>query len=170
MLRASERYRPLERGKVPDGPGFCIGSGLFVEESAHDVGGGATLSATFPEYPDVSFSIDISGVAQAASEGGLQSRVDGDLGLLGTVAAGARTLRRGQQRYASQDGYLVAISADDDEGYVQKYFWGAEGVPNDWRHPLVEIQLIAGDSGPSPLSDEEIDDLWDRLLEGFRLR
>lgn len=170
VLRATDRYRPLASGEIPDSPGFCIGSGMFVEESARDVGGDATLSAQFPEYPNVSFSIDVSGVVQAAGEGGLQSRIDGDLGLLATVADGAKTLRRGQQRYASQDGYLVAISVDDEDGRVQKYFWGADGVPGNPRQPLIEIELVAGEAGPSSLSDEEIGELWDRLLEGFRLR
>lgn len=170
VLRASGRYRPLAPGEVPDGPGFCVGTGLFEDESARDVGGDATLVAQFPEYSNVSFSVDVSGIAQVAREGGLQSRVDSDLGFLATVASGARTLRRGQKRYASQDGYLIAVSVEDDEGRVQKFFWGTDGVPNDSRQPLVEIQLVAGESGPSPLTDAEMGELWDRLLEGFRLR
>lgn len=170
VLRASERFHPLEPGEVPAEPGFCVGNGMFQEDGPQDIGGDATLVARFPEYPNVTFSVDVSGIAQPSREGGLESRVDGEMGLLSRVATGARTLRRGKQRYASQDGYLVAISVDDEEGRVQKYFWGADGVPNDPRQPLVEIQLMAGESGPSPLSDEALGELWDRLLAGFRLR
>ncbi len=170
VLRASDGFLPLEPREVPAESGFCVGNGIFREVGPRDVGGDATLVARFPDYSNVSFSIDVSGIAQVSREGGFESRVDGEMSLLSQVATGARTLRRGKQRYASQDGYLVAISVDDEDGRVQKYFWSADGVPNDPRHPLVEVQLVAGESGPSPLSDEALGALWDRLLAGFRLR
>lgn len=170
VLRASSRFQPLRRDEVPEGPGFCVGNGLFVEDGVRDVGGDATLVATFPDYPEVSFSIDVSGIVEPSKEGGLQSRIDGEMGLLARVASGARTLRKGSQRYADRDGYLAAISAADEDGPVQKFFWSAEGTPGDARQPMVEIQLMAGDSGPSPLEDDELGALWDRLMAGLRQR
>lgn len=119
-----------------------------------DVGGDATLVATFPDYPEVNFSIDVSGVVEPSREGGLQSRVDGERGL----------------RYAERDGYLAAVSAADEDGPVQKLFWSAEGAPGDVRKPMVEIQLMAGDPGPSPLEDGESGALWDRCMAGLRQR
>ena len=170
VIRASSRFQPLHKDEAPEGPGFCVGNGLFVEDGVRDVGGDATLVATFPDYPEVSFSVDVFGVAEPSREGGLQSRIDGELGLLTRAAPGARTLRTGPQRYAERDGYLVAISASDEGERVQKFFWSAEGIPGDARKPMLEIQLMAGDSGPSPLDDDELGALWDRLLAGLRQR
>lgn len=171
MLRAASGFQPLHEEEIPEGPGFCVGDGLFVEESSGDVGGDATLVATFPEFSGVTFSIDVSGVAAPASkEGGLWTRIARGMGQLARVAAGVRTLRKGTERYAGRRGHLIAISVDDEGERLQKFFWSAEGVPGDARQPTIEIQLMAGASGPSPLGDDEVGALWDSLLAGLRQR
>lgn len=170
VLRASSRFHPLEPGQVPQQSGFCVGNGMFVEDGPDDVGGDATLVAHFPEYPHVTFSVDVSGILSPSKEGGLQSRIDGEMGFLSRIAPGVRTLRRGERPYAGQDGFLMAVAAEDEDGRVVKYFWGADGVPRDRQRPLVEVQLMVGESGPSELSEDEVGALWDSLMAGFRLR
>ena len=167
MLGAASRFQPLHGSRMPEDPGFCVGEGLFAEDGMDDTGGDATLVATFSEYRGVIFSIDVGGVVQTSREGGLRGWVGRGMKRLAQVGMGVRTLRSGVVHHAGRRGRLIAISADDEGERVQKFFWRAEGIPGDARRPAIEIQLLAGESGPSPLEEEQLCDLWDRLLAGL---
>lgn len=173
VTRAADRYVVLPKGSMPNQPGFCVGDGLFQEDGPTDVGGDATLVVKFPEYRNVTFTIDVSGIKQRPKESPLQDRIDGDLALLSRFSSQVNTMLRGKMQYAEQQGYEIGIGApsEDEPGTrMHKFFWGAEGLPNDFRHPFMEVQLITGESGPASLTDEEAEALWKQLMGNLRLR
>lgn len=173
VVGAAGRYSPLQRGEIPEEPGFCIGDGVFREDGPRDVGGDGTSVVRFSQYPNVVFSIDVSGLLERPNESLLEERISADFGLLARLSSNVKTLQRGKARYAEQAGYEVGISApnEDEPGTrMQKFFFGTEGKVRDARHPVLEVQLITGESGPSPLSDEEASVLWKQLVRSLRLR
>ncbi len=173
VARAADRYVPLKNGEVPKQPGFCIGNGLFREDGVHDVGGDATLVVRLREHPSFTFTIDLSGLQRRPKESPLKDRIDGDLALLSQFSSDVKTLRRGKVEYAGQLGYEIDISApsEDHPGTrMQKFFWGAEGILKNHNYPLIEAQLIIGDSGPSALTDDAAQALWLGLMSSLRVR
>ena len=173
VMSAADSYAPFDSEKIPTQPGFCVGDGLFREKNERDVGGDATLLVRFPDYPDVTFSIDIYGLVEQPRTSFLERRMSRGLGFLAGVSRNIRTLRRGRVRYAGQSGYETGIGAPDEDaagGRMQKFVFTAEGVANDPRRPALEVQLITGQSGPSPLADREAAALWERLMNSLRLR
>lgn len=173
VVQVANRYVPLRPGTLPTQPGFCVGDGLFTEEGPHDIGGDATLVVKFKQYPAVSFSIDVSGISQMPKESPLEDRVNGDLGMLAKFSSGVRTIQRGKAAYGGQDGYEIGISTPSEDApgtRMQKFFWGAEGTVNDPRRPHMEVELVTGVSGPSPIDDEQAEALWKQLMSSLRLR
>lgn len=173
VMSAADSYAPFDSGEIPMQPGFCVGDGLFREKNECDVGGDATLLVRFPDHPDVTFSIDIHGLVEQPGTTFLERRMSRGLGFLAGISRNVRTLRRGRVRYAGQSGYVTGIGAPDEEvagGRMQKFVFTAEGVANDPRRPALEVQLITGQSGPSPLTDQETVVLWKRLMDSLRLR
>lgn len=173
LARTVDRYTPLRPNEIPTQPGFCVGDGVFQEDGPQDVGGDATLIVHFLQHPNVTFSVDVAGLMQPSEEPSLEGRISGDLGMLARFSSQVKTLQRGKVRYAGQDGYEIAISAPSegmDGTRMQKFFFGAEGIPRDARHPFMEVQLMTGETGPSPLTDEQAKVLWQELMGSLRLR
>ncbi|MFC3551854.1 T6SS immunity protein Tli4 family protein [Lysobacter cavernae] len=171
LIQTAGRFKPLRPGEVPTSSGFCVGEGLFVEEGRQDVGGRATLYATFPQHPEVKFSVDLSGLHKADNEPSLADRVGGELAHLSSQTQGLNTIRRGKESYGGQLGYEIDISAPrGGGGRIYKYFWSAQGVPKDPLRPFIEAQLITDESAKATLNDEQIDDLWKSMVGSLRLR
>lgn len=173
VLQVADRYVPLKPGALPTQPGFCVGDGLFTEEGPYDIGGDATMVVKFKQYPAVSFNIEVSGLSQKPKESPLEERVNGDLGMLAKFSSGVKTLQRGKAAYGGQNGYEVGISTTSEDApgtRMQKFFWGTEGTVNDPRRPYMEVELVTGVSGPSPIDDEQAEALWKQLMSSLRLR
>ncbi|MDI3260768.1 MAG: T6SS immunity protein Tli4 family protein [Sinobacteraceae bacterium] len=137
-----------------------------------------TLVITLPDHPDVLFSIEANAIEEVdKEEPSLKHRVNDELRMMRANYAGAiHVLERGKLEAAGQKGYQVAISAPYDVvpgTQIRKFFWSADGVPNDVTRPFMEVDLTIQptDDGRSTIhSDAEAKALWEQLIGSLRIR
>lgn len=178
LLSAARQFKPISNRLMPDQPGFCVDGGMFVDNGKPPVNEQFTLVLTFPEHPDVQFSIDANVIDQVnKGEPSLKHRVDDDLRMMrANYAGGIDVLERGSLEAVAQKGYQIGISAPYDVvpgTRIRKFFWSADGVLNDVTRPLLEVDLTIQptDDGKTTIkSDTEAKALWDALIQGIRIR
>lgn len=177
LWKAGEAFQPLTPGELPHKPGFCVEGGMFADSGKPPVREGFTLVVSFTDHPDVRFIIDASAIDQVdKDEPSLRFRVDSELGILRASVSHVHVLERGELTAAGQHGYQIALSAPNDllpNTVVRKFFWSADGVPNDVTRPFMEIDLTIQptDQGKTTItSDAEAKALWKQLLQGIRIR
>lgn len=173
----ASRFVPLKLGEIPQQPGFCIDGGLFVDRGEIDNWEEFTLVVEFPKHPAVRFSIDARAIEQAnREEPPLSERVDGDIAVMREHVDGVRVLDRGKKEIAGQHGYAIAIGAPSDVvpgAQLQKFFWGAEGVPRDVTRPFLEVDMMIEPTEAARSNfadDEQARAFWERLLSSLRIR
>jgi hypothetical protein len=70
----------------------------------------------------------------------------------------------------------VAISAPYDVvpgTTIRKFFWSADGIPNDVSRPFLEVNMTIQptDDGKSTIKDDdEAKALWTQLINSLRIR
>jgi len=178
ILSVASQFRPVDNGVPPAEPGFCIDGAMFANDGKPPVKERFTLVVTFPDHPDVLFSIDANAIDEVdTDEPSLKRRVDGDLRMMrANYAGGVHVLERGKLEAAGQKGYQVGISAPYDVvpgTQIRKFFWSADGVPNDVTRPFMEVDMTIQptDDGKSTItSDADAKALWKSLIQGIRIR
>jgi len=178
LIETASRFEPINNRSIPTKPGFCIDGGMFVDAGKPPVNERFTLVVTFPDHPDVQFSIDANAIDQVnKDEPSLKHRVDDDLKMMrANYSGGVSVLERGEKTVAGQEGYQVAVSAPYDVvpgTRIRKFFWSADGVPNDVTRPFMEVDLTIQptDDGKSTIKDDaEAKALWDTLIRSIRIR
>jgi hypothetical protein len=151
---------------------------MFADTGKPPVRESFTLVVTFPSHPDVRFVIDARAIVKVdKDEPSLKHRVNSELGVLrASVDGHVGVLARGELSIASQDGYQIAISAPYDlvpNTRMLKFFWSADGVPNDVTRPFMEIDMTVQptDDGKSTIKDDsQAKALWQELIQGVRIR
>ncbi|GAA3926629.1 T6SS immunity protein Tli4 family protein [Luteimonas lutimaris] len=172
VLAAVARFTPLASGEVPDSGGFCTGNGMFALKGRNDVGGDTSLYVTFPEYPGLHFSMSLYGLVARGDEPSFLERVGRGLFELRMSGGKVRTLHRGTRTHAGQKGKLVAISMpleNGGEGRAYKYFWHADGVPQDPFRPEIEAEMMT-DTDASSVDGETIEALWQQIMGSLQPR
>lgn len=172
VLAAVARFTPLASGEVPGSGGFCTGNGVFSLKGRDDVGGDASLYVTFPEHPGLHFSLSLYGLVAAGDKPSFLERIGRGLFELGMSGGKVRTLHRGRRTHAGQKGKLVAISMpleDGGSGHAYKYFWHADGVPQDPFRPEIEAELMTG-TDASSVDAETIEALWQQIMGSLQAR
>lgn len=178
MWKAGATFQPLAPGALPHGPGFCVKGGMFADAGKPPVRESFTLVVTFPDHPDVRFTIDANAIDKVdKDEPSLKHRVDSELGVLrASVPGHVSVLERGSLKAPGQDGYQIAVSAPYDlvpNTLMRKFFWSADGVPNDVTRPFMEIDMTVQptNDGPSTIhNDDQAKELWKQLMQGIRIR
>ena len=172
VLAVVSRFAPLASEEVPGSDGFCTGNGVFAIRDRHDIGGDASLYATFPQHPGLRFSLSLYGLVEPVDKPSFLERVGRGLFELAASGGKVRTLHRGSREYAGQKGKLVAISMPAEDGSDQrayKYFWHAEGKPLDPFLPEIEAELMTDTDGTSVDADT-IDALWEQVMGSLQAR
>lgn len=178
LRNAAAQFRPRVIGEMPRVPGFCFDGGMFADTGPPPLRESFTLVVTFPSHPDVRFVIDARTIVKVdKDEPSLKHRVDGELGVLrASVDGHVGVLARGDLNIAGQDGYQIAISAPYDlvpNTRMLKFFWSADGVPNDVTRPFIEIDMTVQptDDGKATIEDDaQAKALWEELIRGVRIR
>lgn len=178
LLTAAKQFKLINNRSMPDQPGFCADGGMFVDAGKPPVNERFTLVLTFPSHPDVQFSIDANAIDQVdKGEPSLKHRVNDDLKMMrANYSGGISVLERGELSAAGQKGYQIAISAPYDNvpgTHIRKFFWSADGVPNDVTRPFMEVDLTIQptDDGNSTIKDDaEAKALWEALIGSLRIR
>jgi hypothetical protein len=178
LISIVKRFEVIKTNAIPTKPGFCVDSGIFVDGGVPEANENFTLTVTFPTHPDVQFSIDANAIDRIdKEEPSLKHRVNSDLAMMrANYSGGVHVIERGALKAAGQKGYQVAISAPDDEApgaTIRKFFWSADGVPNDVTRPFLEVDMTIQptDDGISTIkSDDEAKALWTQLISSLRIR
>lgn len=178
LLAAVNQFEPASNYEAPNKPGFCVNGGVYIDGGRSPINERLTLVVSFPKHPDVQFTIDTNAIDQVnRGEPSLKERVDGDLAMMrSNYSGGVSVVERGQLRAVGQDGYQVGVSAPYDVvpgTHIRKFFWSADGVPNDVTRPFMEVDLTIQptDDGKSTIKDDaEAKALWDSLIQAIRIR
>lgn len=172
VRKSVSRFTPLATGEIPASTGFCTGNGVFELRDRRDVGGDAQLYVTFPTHPGLKFSLSLYGLVERSKEPPFMERVGRDLMELGGLGGNVRTLHRGAREYTGQKGALVAVSMPLEEGrgaYAYKYFWHADGEPQDPFLPEIEAELMT-DADASSVDADTIEELWQQIMGSLQAR
>jgi len=178
LWKAGDAFQPLALGTLPRGPGFCVEGGMFADSGKPPVRESFTLVVTFANHPDVRFVIDANAIDKVdRDEPSLKRRVDSELAILRAGVKGrVDVLERGGLKAAGQDGYQIAVSAPYDmvpNTRLLKFFWSADGVPNDVTRPFMEIDMTVQptNDGQSTIRDDDhARELWKQLMQGIHIR
>lgn len=178
MLSAAAHFQPLPGRAQPSGPGFCVDGGMFVDDGRPPIHESFTLVVDFKKHPDAQFTVDANAInSPDDDEPSLKFRVDSELGILRQNVNGqVDVLMRGELETAGQKGYQIGLSVPNDtvpNTTAYKFFWAADGVPNDVTRPFMEVQLTiqADEDKPATIATAvAAKALWEELLQGIRIR
>lgn len=166
-------FRPRADTDIPAEPGYCFAGGFIADDGWHneEVGIDIALSA----YPDATLSIDIFPLVPTLFEPPPDPTAP-EPQTAGKRTAEARVLRHGERRIGPFRGRESLLTAREDKDIGSHTFrWEARYAngPLQW---VIGIALSTGtpdiDDGPRPtqLSDAQALQLWDRILQSFRIR
>ncbi|HEY0584498.1 MAG TPA: T6SS immunity protein Tli4 family protein [Pseudoduganella sp.] len=162
----------------PTAPGFCVERAIFADEGRS---GNESLNIRFrlTKYPDVVVDVATNLNAGDPPES-LLSRKPGvlsALGVLGATLGGVRNIKEGDRKIGDYPGQEWLMKAPNDHGQQAHLFtWEAPGLHADELRPQIRIDLQSGnfDGGldPKPISmtDQQMLQLWDKILNSLRLR
>ncbi|MBE1161090.1 T6SS immunity protein Tli4 family protein [Dyella acidiphila] len=177
LLTAVGQFQPIGKYEAPNQPGFCVNGGVYLDPGHMPVNERLTLVVTFPKRPDLQFTIDTNAIDQVnKGEPPLKDRVDSDLNVMRANYAGVSVMARGELQAAGQQGYQIGVSAPYDLApgtHIRKFFWSADGVPNDVTRPFMEVDFTIQptDDGKSTVKDDaEAKELWDQLIAAIHIR
>jgi hypothetical protein len=170
-LQAKEKTVPTIRG-------FCIENAIFADNGSSD---NESLNVRFRLKTRTDIVIDIAtNLNNDAIPDSLLSRkpsVLSALGILGSTLGGVRNIKEGNRTIGAHPGQEWLLKAPNDHGQKAHLFtWEAPGLLGDELHPQIRIDIQSGNSDggldPKPISvtDEEMLELWDKILNSLRLR
>ncbi len=183
MQGVARRLRVREESEIPEESGVCIDSG-FVNDGDDFKSELVSIGFRFPEYPDVSFSIqtqktdrldETNSMEWALKSGEAHARASGKMSWF----AGIKRLREGARRMGDWTGgeLLMRVPPEESGGSsVHEFLFRSVGVVKDPLRPIIDMSFSSGVDGndkgvnePS-LSNEEAVALWDRLTSTIRAR
>lgn len=183
MQGVARRLRVREESEIPEESGVCIDSG-FVNDGDDFKSELVSIGFRFPEYPDVSFSIqtqktdrpdETNSLERSIKKGAEYARLSGKELWFSSI----KRLREGARQVGDWTGAeLLARAPVDESGgpSVHEFRFKSIGVAHDALRPIIRMYFSTGVDGndkgvnePS-LSNEEAVALWDRLTSTIRAR
>lgn len=183
MQGVARRLRVREESEIPEESGVCIDSG-FVSDGDDFKSELVSIGFRFPEYPDVSFSIqtqktdrpdESNSLEWSIRKGGEYARLSGK----GLWFSSIKRLREGARQVGDWTGAeLLARAPVDESGgpSVHEFRFKSIGVAHDTLRPVIRMYFSTGVDGndkgvnePS-LSNEDAVALWDKLTTTIRAR
>ena len=168
---------------VPIEPGICIEAGFIPEAEGkyHEM---TSIGFSFPEYPDVRFSILTirkDEVNHKSSLENVMKNAKEEAGLFGLTSLfnQIKILRKGERKIGDWDGAeQLSWMPPDEKGmpWTHEFKFKSIGVAKDMLRPYIDMELSTGVSkntkgGNEPsLKDEEAIALWDKLISSIKTR
>ncbi|KQV59052.1 T6SS immunity protein Tli4 family protein [Duganella sp. Root336D2] len=164
--------------EVPSTPGFCIAHGMISDEGSSK---SESIKARFrlKSRPDIVIDIATTRNSGTPPESLLLRKpsVFSALGALGATLSGISTVREGDRKVGGMPGQEWLLKAPNDDGHQAHLFtWEAPGLRRDALHPQVRIDLQSAnndggrDPAPASLTNPQMLELWERILNSLRLR
>lgn len=179
----ARHLRTREETEIPGEPGICIEVGFVAEAEGryHEM---TSIGFRFPEYPDVTFSIQTQKIDRVDESNSLEWSLRKGKEFAGVAGLGAlysriKTLREGERKIGDWEGAEKLArkpAGKDGTPSVHEFMFKSVGTPNDMFRPLIDMSLhtgvqenVQGINEPS-LTDDEAVALWDKLTASIRAR
>ena len=183
MQDIGRRLRVREESEIPSESGLCIEAG-FVGDGAKPDFEMVSIGFSFPEYPDVRFSVRTSKTDRPNETNSLAWSLDkgqafAEASGKGSLYSRIKILRRGERQMAGWEGEeaLARMPRVSDEiPSVHEFLFKSIGVAHDALRPQIDMELSTGvdldtkSSNQPSLTDEEAVALWDKLTSSIRVR
>ena len=179
----ARRLRVREETDIPAEPGICIEAGFISEADGryHEM---TSIGFRFPEYPDVTFSIQTQKTDRVDEANSLDWSLKKGKEFAGVAGKGEwysriKTLREGKRRIGDWEGAEKLgrkPATTDGTPSVHEFLFQSAGVANDMFRPIIDMDLhsgveVNGKGGNEPsLKDDEAVALWDKLTTSIRAR
>jgi len=182
LLNIARRLRLRDENEIPDEPGVCIEEG-FISAPLNYLFEWIRVGFRFPEYPDVSFSVQTRSTSRPNPEDSLEAAIKG--GRRDALAAGfgallkrVKTLRKGNRTIGQWEGaeVLDRLPSVDISPESHDFEFRSIGVAGDWLRPFVGISFLTAVKENSraqvepSLTDAEAIAMWDKLTSTIRVR
>jgi hypothetical protein len=174
MKDAISRLRPRADTDIPAEPGYCFAGGFIANPRWRNEE--ASLDIDIAGHPDAFISVWIYPLASHKHDKPLLERMGGMTQLLGNLATSVHVLRKGDRQVGPYKGQEHLASAPNSGGMRGHAFvWETQG-DGTLDTPAIKIELTTGhqdDKGnpqKTSLTDEQAMNLWDDILNSFRLR
>ncbi|WP_293936612.1 T6SS immunity protein Tli4 family protein [Iodobacter sp.] len=175
--------RSRAESEIPTVAGICIEAGFIPESNGkyHEM---TSIGFSFPEYPDVRFSISTIRTNKANPKDSLEytmkeaaesAGVFGMLSLFNKI----KVLRKGERKIGDWAGAeQLSWMPPDEKGmpWTHEFKFKSIGVANDMFRPYIDMELSTGVSKNSravnepSLKDDEAIALWDKLTASIKTR
>jgi hypothetical protein len=177
LPRLIKQLRPVAASDIPLTPGFCFGSGMFLDPLSAEQGEGTTIFTSIAGHPDI--AIVFSTMAGTRPGPGLIER---------SARAAARepfwaraafqTLREGKRSINGLAGEEIAVKVTElNFSTVYGLDWEMAGAENDVLAPFLHLEMETGrnpHAGGKPvqssLAQPAVLELWDKISSSIRLR
>lgn len=172
-----DNLHPMQ-ANIPTIKGFCMDQALIADEGASK---DESLNMRFrlKKHPDIVLDIATNRNKDMPPDSLLSRKPSlfSGLGLLGAALGGLRNIRDGDRKIGDHPGQEWLMKAPNDHGQKAHLFtWEAPGLYRDALHPQIRFDLQSGnfdgglDPGPISMTDKQMLELWDRILNSLRLR
>ncbi|MFC7421081.1 T6SS immunity protein Tli4 family protein [Iodobacter arcticus] len=169
--------------EIPTVPGICIEAG-FMPEAVGKYHEMTSIGFSFPEYPDVRFSVSTIRKNKVNPESSLENIMKNareEAGLFGLTSLFNRikVLRKGERKIGDWDGAeQLSWMPPDEKGmpWTHEFKFKSIGVAKDMFRPYINMELSTGVSKNSKgvnepsLKDDEAIALWDKLTTSIQTR
>jgi hypothetical protein len=187
LKEIASRFRYRRNDEIPTTPGVCIESGFLAKKQDEDDKEFSpeivSVGFRFPEYPDVTFSVQTRNTDKPSNDDTLEAALErgskhaGVLGL-GDLYAKIRRIRQGERVIAGWEGGEALGRMPGQKGgpSTHEFMFKSKGVGMDLLRPSVSIDLYTGvkddetASVKPSLTDDEAVALWDKLTASIRVR
>jgi hypothetical protein len=165
--------------EIPTQTGFCFDGGIVTGQQKFSES--ATAYFERPSTPGgLIFGIEMQ--PSVPSDDKLLDRMSGLKQALGNLISHTSTIRRGDRRAAGMDGQELLLKVKANGITVYDFIWeykgdlAPSGQPMHVTKPNSRVELRIGDQKDanaeyvgSTLGEEEVTELWDAILNSFRL-
>lgn len=181
MQNTARRLRVREETEIPTEPGICIEAGFVAGGDKYEM---TSVGFRFPEFPDVTFSIQAQKTDRPEESNSLEWSLQKGKEFAGVAGMGdlyskIKTLREGKRRMGDWEGAekLARMPGQKDgTPSVHEFMFKSIGVANDMLRPLIDMDLHSGVQENTPgvnepsLKNDEAVALWDKLTNSIRVR
>ncbi|MCP1575393.1 hypothetical protein J2S30_003772 [Herbaspirillum rubrisubalbicans] len=174
MRETLAKLRARRDDDIPTEPGYCFEGGFIANPEWKNEEAGIDIDIA--GHPDAFVSVWFYPLAMSKHDKPLLARMNSAIQALGRLATAVRVLRKGERQVGPYKGQEFLVSAPNSGGMRgHSFIWETEGE-GTLDTPALKIELTTGhhdkDSNPqkTKLSDAQAIQLWDEVLNSFRLR
>ncbi|WP_034351530.1 MULTISPECIES: T6SS immunity protein Tli4 family protein [unclassified Herbaspirillum] len=159
---------------IPQDPGYCFEGGFIANPDWENEEAGIDIDIA--GHPDAFVSVWFYPLAMSEHDRPLLDRMSSGLQTLGHLATAVRTLRKGERQVGPYQGQeFLVTTPNSGGGRSHSFIWETEGQ-GSLDTPAIKIELTTGhhdknsNAQPTRMTDAQALQLWDEVLNSFRLR